>query len=180
MTGLLLPRHYKRDMRRLEDREEAIAGAIARSKVRRMDSDDFISRDGVHDQLDMLADYLIARRAEEPDYELPKPVGWRVQVLVLTIPEKSDGGVLVVDEAREQRALASPQGIVLNLGPAAYSDPKRFTVDGELTPWVRIGDRIQFVKYDAMLWQLGNGQRLGTLTDTQPIATLDTGWEVPK
>ena len=179
MTGLMLPRHYRRD-NPPANREEAIAGAISRSTVRRMDSDDFIGPKGVQDQLDMLTDYLISVREESPEYHLPKPVGWRLQVLVLTIPEKSDGGVMVVDESREQRSLASPQGVILSMGPACYRDPDRFTVDGEIVPWLGVGDRVQFIKYDAQLWQLGNGQRLGILTDTQPVAVIDKGWEIPE
>lgn len=179
MTGLLLPKHMH--AARAKQRDEAAAASIQKTAVHRMDSDDFIDREGVQFQLDMLQGYIDARRADgEPDYHLPKPSGWRLQVLILTIPEKSKGGVMVVDDSREQRSLASPQGIIIGMGPAAYKDAERFMVDGELTPWHRIGDRIQFVKYDAQMFQLANGQRLGTLTDTQPVATIDAGWEVPK
>jgi hypothetical protein len=98
---------------------------------------------------------------------------------MLTIPETSSGGVHIVDDNREARSMSSPQGVILNIGPGAYRDPARFSIDGVLTPWHKVGDRIQFVKYDAQPFQLPNGQRLGILTDTQPVALFDSGWEVP-
>lgn len=167
--SLLVPKHYRRT-----------EAAQPVPKPRRADSDDFVSRSAVRDQLAQLQDLITSEREQFPDYQLPKPIGWRLQVLVLTHPEQSDGGVILVDEERDRRALASPQGVVINMGASAYSDPARFTVDGELNPWCRVGDRIQFVKYDAPLYMLGNGQRLGILTDTQPIAVIDIGWKTPK
>ena len=140
-----------------------------------MDSDDFISPVEVQEQLHKLQKYIDTRREEDSLYQLPVPSGWRLMVLVLTIPEKSAGGVIVLDDAKEARSLASPQGVLLALGSQAYKDPDRFK-----EPWHAVGDRIQFVKYDATMFQLANGQRLGTLNDTQPVATIDAGWGVPE
>lgn len=157
----------------------AAALAAARRGINATTSDDFVSREQVQQQLDQLAEYIAERRKTEPDYHLPVPSGWRIQVLMLTIPETTSGGLVMVDDDREARAMASPQGVILQVGPAAYSDPDRFTVNGVLTPWHHVGERIQFVKYDAQPFQLPNGQKLGILTDTQPVAMLDSGWTVP-
>ena len=178
MSGLLLPKSTIAQMRKASD--DAAAQNIQSTAIHRMDSDDFIDPAGVQQQLDQLQAYVTARRAEQTGYHLPLPSGWRLQVLMLTIPTTSSGGVMIVDEAREQRSMASPQGVILAMGPSCYSDPKRFTVGGDLLPWHKVGDRIQFVKYDAQMFQIANGQRLGILTDTQPVATIDEGWEVPK
>lgn len=172
MTGLLLPKRMQGTPQRATSGGEA----IGKSSVHRMDSDDFVTRDNVTEQLEQLKAYVAERREEEPDYTLPKPSGWKLMVLMLTIPETSAGGVIVVDDAKEARALASPQGVILDMGPAAYSDPDRFMVDGVLTPWHDIGDRITITKYDAGMFQIANGQRLGFINDTQPIATIDKGW----
>jgi co-chaperonin GroES (HSP10) len=177
MSGLLLPKSTIAQMRKAS--HDATAQNIQNTAIHRMDSDDFIDPAGVKDQLLQLEAYIAARRKEQPDYHLPRPSGWRLQVLMLTIPTTSAGGVMIVDEAREQRAMSSPQGVILAMGPSCYSDPNRFTVNGALRPWHKVGDRIQFVKYDAQMFQIANGQRLGTLTDTQPVATIDEGWEVP-
>lgn len=148
--------------------------SIGKSSVHRIDSDDWATKKDVLAQLDQLNDYINERRQEEEDYSLPMAIGWKLMILMITIPEKSAGGVIVVDDAREQRSLASPQGVVLDIGPQAFNDPARFDV-----PWVEVGDRITLVKYDATMFQLGNGQRLGFLNDTQPVSLIDRGWEVP-
>ncbi len=84
-------------------------------------------------------------------------------------------GIIIVEDAKEARALSSPQGIVIAMGDDTYSDPERFS-----EPWVKVGDRISFVKYDATMFQIANGQRLGFMNDTQPIATIDKDWSIPQ
>lgn len=155
--------------------EAAAARAISQSSRHRIDSDDWATVSDVKAQLDQLQQYINERREQEPTYVLPTPNGWKLMVLMLTIPEKSAGGVIIVDDAKEARALSSPQGVVLATGSQCYKDPSRF--EG---PWCEVGDRICFVKYDASQFQIANGQRLGFLNDTQPVSTIDKGWSVPK
>lgn len=171
MSGLLLPKHM---------RGEQTAENIKKTGVNNLSSDDFLSPTDVQMQLAQLHQYVEDRRQVQSEYHLPRPSGWKLLVLVLTIPETSAGGVYIVDDSREQRALSSPQGVILDLGPAAYTDPDRFTVGDTIMPWHEVGDRILCVKYDMSMFQLANGQRLGLLNDTQPVATIDKGWEVPK
>ena len=166
MSKLLLPKHAVR--------EAAAANAIQRSSRHRIDSDDWATGNDVRDQLVQLAQYLADRREAEPDYRLPHPTGWKIMMLMLTIPEKSAGGVIVIDDAKEQRSVSSPQGVVLAIGEQAYQDPSRFS-----GPWLRVGDRATVVKYDASMFQLSNGQRLGFVNDTQPISVIDRDWGVP-
>lgn len=167
MSGLLLPKHAAR--------QAAITASVGKSARHRIDSDDWATGADVKAQLAQLAEYMAERRAVEPEYNLPIPTGWKVMMLMLTIPEKSAGGVIVIDDAKEARSLSSPQGVVLAIGEQAYQDPSRFN-----GPWLKVGDRTTVVKYDASMFQLGNGQRLGFVNDTQPISVIDRGWEVPK
>lgn len=167
---LLVPRHYER---------AAVADNIKGRSAHRMDSDDFLTPSDVAAQLAELQSYLDLRRREQENYALPAPSGWKLMLLILTIPEKSAGGVIVIDDAKEQRALSSPQGVILAMGPAAYTDRERFSVDGELVKWHEVGDRVTLIKYDASMFQIANGQRLGFINDTQPVATIDRGWTVP-
>ena len=158
----------------------ATAQSIQKGSAHRMDSDDFVTPENVEEQLYELQRYIDLRREVEPMYILPKPSGWKLMVLVLTIPEKTTGGIIVIDDAKDAKSIASPQGVILDMGPAAYTDASRFTVNGTLTPWHIIGDRVSFVRYDASMFQLANGQRLGFLNDTQPLSRVDTGWEIPE
>ena len=185
--GLVLPRHVHEhrqaellavQRKDADKRQDALVG----TQLHRMDSDDFVSIADVAKQLETLQAYADARRSAEghDGYKLPKPLGWKVALLALTIPEETHGGVLMLDEAREARSLATPQGVVLQLGSAAYRDPDRFKFDDDLEPWVKVGDRISFVKYDAAFFQLSNGQRIAFITDTQPLSLIDGPWEVPQ
>jgi hypothetical protein len=172
--SLLLPRDVA--ARRQREKAEAAANNIAGSRTYELQSDEFVTPRNVMDQLMQLADYVRERRAGER-YALPRPSGWKLMVLMLTLPEETKGGIALVDDAREQRAVTSPQGVVLAMGEACYTDPDRFTLNGRLTAWHRPGQRITWVKYDAHLFKLANGQILGFLTDTQPVALIDDGWE---
>ena len=177
-SPLILPRATAQALQ-AERQQSAVADSIQRSSVNHLTSDDFVTAKEVQRQLAELHEYIEDRRAVEPDYRLPHPAGWRVSVLMLTVPEVTDGGVHIVDEMREARGMASPQGIVLALGASAFQDRSRFVIDGVLTPWLHVGDRVIWKKYDVTTFQIGNGQRLGFMNDTQAVATIDAGWPVP-
>lgn len=180
---LLMPAHVARQ--RAAEKAAAAAAAAAdsiakRTSLNHMDSDDFVTPRVVTEQLEQLRGFITQRRLEQPGYVLPKPLGWKLQLLMLTIPEESDGGVILVDDSREARSLASPQGVVLAVAPLCYTDPSRFAAGDEApAPWCQVGDRISIAKYDATMYMLGNGQRLGVVNDTQPVMLIDSGWEVP-
>lgn len=176
--SLIVPRHVA-EARAASSRHEAVAKSIQKSSMNILASDDFVTRKQAQEQLDELGRYIAARRETEPEYALPHPVGWRVMVLMLTIPEATDGGLIMVDDNREARALSSPQGIVLEAAEAAFQDPSRFMVNGRMQPWITVGDRVLWKKYDVTMFQLGNGQRLGFMNDTQAYGLVDRGWTVP-
>jgi co-chaperonin GroES (HSP10) len=181
MSGLLVPRHLAGAIAKQKVNvtpTEAVANSIVRSATNRLTSDEFASRKEVQKQLDQLQDHLATMRDEDGGYGLPKPSGWRITVLMLTISDVTEGGVHIVDEMREARSMASPQGIILAVGPAAYTDKTRFMVDGVLQPWHKPGDRIIWTRYDATTFQLANGQRIGFMNDTQPAGIIDDGWDV--
>lgn len=179
MSNLLIPKHVAAELRK-QQQSDAVARSIKDSSANRLSSDDFVTRQEVSEQLAELTRYVQDRRASEPEYFLPKPSGWRITVLMLTIPEVSSGGLVLVDDVREMRSVASPQGIVLGVGPAAYTDRSRFAHSGDLVPWHSPGDRILWTRYDATVFQLPNGQRIGIMNDTQPAALIDNGWSVPE
>ena len=79
----------------------------------------------------------------------------------------------MADDNREARSMASPQGVVVAMGPSAYKDAERFP-DGK--PWVHIGDRVMFQKYSGRMFQIRTGQHIAVLNDTDFAAVIDTGW----
>lgn len=173
-TGLIVPKHIAAQAAR----DKAAAHSIQNSSVNQLASDDFVTLKEAQRQLDKLHEYVAQRQAVEKGYRIPAPTGWRISVLMLTIPETTDGGLHIVEEQREARAMASPQGIVIGIGESAYTDRSRFEVDGELKPWLQIGDRVLWKKYDVTTFQLANGQRIGFMNDTQAFGRIDSGWQV--
>lgn len=171
MTGLLLPRHVVAMEQQRKAKLAASAPAVPANKVagyegnrNEIETDDFIRPEDVADQVTKFSRY---------DGIVPKPVGWRIAILVLTIPEQSSGGVIIVDEHREARSLASPQGVVISVGPQAYQDASRFP---NKEPWVRVGDRVLFQKYGGRMFQIRTGQHIAILNDTEIGAVVDSGW----
>ena len=166
--SLLLPRHTAAALRKQHAQTAKppttrVGGYEAPTK-HALDTDDFITPEQVADQVAAFAEY---------DGVIPTPVGWRVAVLVLTIPEVSGGGLIMVDDHREARSLASPQGVVIALGDMAYKDTNRFH---ENHPWVKVGDRVLFQKYGGRMFQLRNGQHIAILNDTEFAAVVDSDW----
>ena len=88
-SRLLLPKSHLKDA--------AVSASIQSSTVHSMASDDFVSPDDVLCQLDDLHSYIETRQVSQDGYKLPKPSGWKIMVLVLTVPEISAGGLIVID-----------------------------------------------------------------------------------
>lgn len=168
--SLLLPKHVAAQIQanRANRPAPAKVGGYETQGRHILSTDDFIDPADVAEQVATFTEYTGA---------VPRPVGWRVLVLVLTIPEISSGGVIMVDEHRDARALASPQGIVVALGDQAYGDVERFP--GK-TPWVAVGDRVLFQKYGGRMYQLRNGQHMAILNDTEFAGVVDSGWLASK
>lgn len=175
MSGLLLPNTPSGRMAGMaldRIRNERAANAIARSSKSKLSSDEFLSGLDIREQMAQLVEYVAKQRDANPEYDILKPVGWRVAMLVLQPPSKTDGGLEIPTDVVEQYTHKSMQGIVLGMGASAYTDKDRFS-DG---PWCKPGDRIVFKRYDAQSFELANGQKIGILNDTQPIAVIDSGW----
>ena len=124
-------------------------------------TDDFVRPADVREQLSTLPEHL------------PRPTGYYILVMALTIPETvGEAGIIVIDSSREAQAVSSPQGIVLELGPEAYQAEGKF----ESGPWCKRGDRVLFQKYAGRTFRLANGQLLFLLNDDDIIAVVDDGW----
>lgn len=69
-----------------------------------------------HPPLETLAD----------DPRVPKPVGFQVLVLVPPAEDRTAGGIVLPDAARDREQTGSMLARVVALGPDAYRDGKRF------------------------------------------------------
>ena len=75
--------------------------------------------------------------------KLPNPTGYRILILPFTPPEKTKGGIMIAKQTLDKERLATVVGLVVTLGPDAYSDKEKFPKG----PWCKEGDWIIFGRY---------------------------------
>ena len=99
--------------------------------------------------------------------QLPKPTGWRILILPYLGAEKSKGGIILTDQAREREQLATVCGYVLAVGPDAYADQNKFP-EG---PWCKKGDWVIFARYAGSRLKIDGGD-LRLLNDDEILAII--------
>jgi co-chaperonin GroES (HSP10) len=73
----------------------------------------------------------------------PRPAGWRVLILPIEIEEVTKGGILLPQQAVDQKEFAQMCGEILAIGPLAWT---RSDMGGE--DWANVGDYVLFGKYE--------------------------------
>lgn len=77
----------------------------------------------------------------ELEAQLPTPVGYFLLVALPQVPETYEGtSVLKTDAERDRDHIMSIIGVVLDMGPQAYTDVDRFPHG----PWCKPGDYVMF------------------------------------
>ena len=75
--------------------------------------------------------------------QLPKPTGYKLLIALPQPDEKTEGGIVKASETMRVEEVGSICGFVCDIGPDAYSDPKRFP-NG---PYCKKGDWVMFRAY---------------------------------
>ena len=131
----------------------------------------------------LVPDYIAKQKAKEaktpetPALEkLPQPTGWRSLILPFKGKKKTDGGVILPDQAIEREALATVCGFVLKVGPLAYKDPQKFGDPVDPTknwkPWCEEGDWVIFGRYAGSRFKIEGGE-VRLLNDDEILATIN-------
>ena len=108
------------------------------------------------------------KRNKPPSQErLPRPTGWRILVLPYKGQGKTKGGVILADETIEERSYTTVTGLVLKVGPDAYSDKERYP-NG---PWCKKNDWIIFGRYAGSRFGIEGGE-VRILNDDEIIAVV--------
>jgi co-chaperonin GroES (HSP10) len=76
----------------------------------------------------------------EIDAQLPKPVGYRVLIVLPNVDETYDSGLVKADQTKHAEQILSMMGAVIDMGEQAYADKERFP-NG---PWCKVGDFVMF------------------------------------
>lgn len=78
---------------------------------------------------------------EEWEAQLPKPTGYRILIALPDVEKYYKGSTLLkTSDVMHKEYIMSIMGIVLDMGPDAYSDAERFP-NG---PWCKEGDYVMF------------------------------------
>lgn len=74
---------------------------------------------------------------------LPRPSGYRLLVAMPEVKETTAGGVYIPENTKSAEEVASIVGVVLAMGPDAYTDMDKFPSG----PWCKPGDSVVFRSY---------------------------------
>ena len=100
--------------------------------------------------------------------KVPKAVGWRITVLPHKGIDKTKGGLLLTDKAIEEQQLTTNVGLILNMGPDAYSDKTKFP-NG---PWCKKGDWVVFARYAGSRVKIDGGE-IRILNDDENLSPVE-------
>ena len=99
---------------------------------------------------------------------LPKPTGWRILVLPYKAKEKTKGGIILSDKTVTESQIATNCGLVMDMGPDAYSDKDKFP-NG---PWCKKKDWVLFARYAGSRIYIDGGE-IRVLNDDEILGTIE-------
>ena len=92
---------------------------------------------------------------EQLEAALPKPTGYRLLIAMPSVEERYEGTSIVkLDAAKSREQVTSVVALVLDMGPDAYADEKRFPHG----PYCKVGDYILIGPYKGTRFMLGNNE----------------------
>ena len=116
------------------------------------------------------------QKSQKPDPEaelekLPRPSGWRILIMPYNPPKITKGGIELPDEAHERERIATVVGLVMEVGPLAYQDTKKFG-SGKDKEWCKKGDWVIFGRYTGSRFKIQGGE-LRLLNDDEILGVID-------
>ena len=100
--------------------------------------------------------------------KLPQPTGWRLLVMPFQVKEKSEGGIIIAQEALDRARAAVQVGYVLKLGPLCYNDKERYPTG----PWCAEKDWVIFARYAGSRMEIEGGE-IRMLNDDEVLGTIE-------
>ena len=101
--------------------------------------------------------------------KLPQPTGWRLLVMPFQVKEKSEGGIIIAQEALDRARAAVQVGYVLKLGPLCYGDKERYPTG----PWCKEKDWVIFARYAGSRMEIEGGE-IRMLNDDEILGTINS------
>lgn len=100
--------------------------------------------------------------------KLPEPRGYRILIAIPEITVKTEGGVIIPEKIRNAEETASLIGVVLKVGPEAYSDSSRFPNGA----WCKEGDFVMFRSYSGTRFKV-HGKEFRLINDDTVEAVVE-------
>jgi hypothetical protein len=128
------------------------------------------------EQVDIILDpdHINAELTRLAKYPVPKPVGYKLLLMVVAPPERL-GSVHLADSSRERIGAGGIGAIVLDHGPDAYKHDK--FRGGE---WCKIGDYVLIERYGGRQIQWFGGFTLAFIDDDKIHGRMARVGEVPR
>ena len=115
-----------------------------------------------------------------PKEALPKPTGWRILIAPVKIREKTDGGIVLIDESKKTAEYFRDIGKVVAMGHGCYEHPKFqggiSLEDKTPKPWCKVGDIVSYSSYtgkDITLKHEGELIKLKFINDDEVVAVIE-------
>ncbi len=102
---------------------------------------------------------------------LPVPQGYKILILKQKPKDKTDGGIIIPDEAKETESYLMTVAKVIALGPLAYRN--RETGEAwKSGPWAKVGDWVIIPRFTQFKMEI-NGEEYRFINDDEIIATVE-------
>ena len=91
-------------------------------------------------------------------------VGDRILIEPEEIEEKTEGGIIIADQIREEHGVANVFGRLVQAGPDAWSDYS--------SSFAEVGDRVMFAKFGGLMVVGSDGKKYKVCNDTDITAVV--------
>ena len=99
---------------------------------------------------------------------LPDPTGRRILVMPFQVKEKTEGGIIIAQEALDRARVATQVGYVLKMGDLCYKDDEKYPTG----PWCKEKDWVVFARYAGSRMEIEGGE-IRMLNDDEVLGTIE-------
>lgn len=93
------------------------------------------------------------------------PVGNKILILPDQVAETTESGIILgTPQQIEREQLGQTEGVVLAVGPDAYSDAK--------LPWCSVGDKVVIARYSGMMRKGNDDKMYRIISDNDVVAVI--------
>ena len=115
-----------------------------------------------------IAEHAAKKQTQETNLDkLPHPTGWRILVMPFQVKEKTEGGIIIAQEALDKARVATQVGYVLKMGDLCYKDEEKYPTG----PWCKEKQWVVFARYAGSRMQIDGGE-IRMLNDDEILGTI--------